>query len=234
MKIIAHRGARGLELENSLASLQTALDFDVDAIEFDIHRTKDNELVVMHDTTTRRTARQNVRIRDVTLAELQQIQLKNDQQIPTLSEALQQTKGKEVFIDIKGADCAEPLVKLLGNFPDATVTFESFRPEELQRIRELLPNASTYIYFLKSKNLIVRPFHMVHIAKSINATGISIDKLYLLNPLSYYLARRNGLGALAYSVSSIMTTRLLLWLYPALDIITGRPELINHKTFPED
>src|SRR5690242_16888628 len=141
MKIIAHRGARGLELENSLASLQAALTFDVDAIEFDVHLTKDGQLVVMHDATTRRTANENIRISDVTLDELRRLRLKNDQQIPTLAEALQLMDNRHVFIDIKGKGCADPIVELLKNYPLVTASFESYRPSELARIRKLLPEA---------------------------------------------------------------------------------------------
>ena len=116
MNIIAHRGVRGLELENSLASLEAALQYDVDAIEFDVHLTGDGQLVVMHDTTTRRTAGGNVRIRDVSLADLRKIQLKNGQQIPTLSEALSLMDGRHVYIDIKAEGCADPLVDMLKKY----------------------------------------------------------------------------------------------------------------------
>lgn len=232
--IIAHRGARGLELENSLASLQAALAFDVDAIEFDVHLTKDGQLVVMHDATTRRTATDNVRISDVTLDELRKLRLKNNQQIPTLDEALGLMENRHVFIDIKGKGCADPLVELIKNHPLVTASYESYRPSELARIRELLPDAMTYPYFLKAHYLIARPYKMVRIAKEIDATGISIDKLYLLNPLTYYLARRNKFETLVYSVGSKGLTRMFRRCYPALNVITSRPDAINHQSFPSD
>ena len=43
---------------------------------------------------------------------------------------------------------------------------------------------------------------MVRVAREIHATGIGIDKLYLLNPLSYGLARRRGFKTAVYSVGS--------------------------------
>lgn len=47
--IIGHRGCAGLRPENTMAAFHHALDLGVDAIEFDVHLTKDKKLVVNHD-----------------------------------------------------------------------------------------------------------------------------------------------------------------------------------------
>src|SRR5262245_41642681 len=44
-----HRGARGLQPENTLPSFEIALDHGVTAIETDIHLTRDNVPVLCHD-----------------------------------------------------------------------------------------------------------------------------------------------------------------------------------------
>ena len=48
---IGHRGARAYEPENTLRSFKKALEFGVDAVELDVRRTKDDEIVVIHDAT---------------------------------------------------------------------------------------------------------------------------------------------------------------------------------------
>lgn len=53
--ITGHRGAAGLAPENTLASIQLALDLGVDRIEIDVQQTKDNKIIVLHDRTLRRT-----------------------------------------------------------------------------------------------------------------------------------------------------------------------------------
>ena len=53
--ITGHRGAGGLAPENTLASIQLALDLGVDRIEIDVQQTKDNVVIVLHDRTLRRT-----------------------------------------------------------------------------------------------------------------------------------------------------------------------------------
>jgi glycerophosphoryl diester phosphodiesterase len=227
MKIIGHRGARGVELENSLASIQAALALDVDAIEFDIHRTKDDVFVVIHDASTGRVAEQNVRVNHVTFAELQAIRLNNGQQIPTLEEVLRIAGTRSLYIDIKDQDSAGPLVQLVDKYP-ADITFVSRLAGELRAIRELRPEAPTYLYFLKAENLIPRPVHMVHAAQAIQATGIGLDKL-IINPLTYSLARKSGLKVYAYSIGSRGLARLFAKLYPGIDICTSHPELLNRQ-----
>ena len=53
--LIAHRGANRVAPENTLKAFSKAIEFGADYIEFDIHRSKDGEIVVMHDADTFRT-----------------------------------------------------------------------------------------------------------------------------------------------------------------------------------
>ena len=48
---IAHRGAsgQGLAPENTLAACEKAIQLGVDAIEIDVHATRDGQIVVLHD-----------------------------------------------------------------------------------------------------------------------------------------------------------------------------------------
>lgn len=52
---LAHRGASGYAPENTLAAVRKADALGIDWVENDVQRTKDGELVVMHDTTLART-----------------------------------------------------------------------------------------------------------------------------------------------------------------------------------
>lgn len=54
MLVYAHRAGRGLAPENTLFACQTALQLDIDFIDFDIGMTKDRMLVVTHDVTLNR------------------------------------------------------------------------------------------------------------------------------------------------------------------------------------
>ena len=51
MKVIAHRGGSGLGgVENTMDAFVNAIKLGVDMVEFDVRRTKDNALIVIHDS----------------------------------------------------------------------------------------------------------------------------------------------------------------------------------------
>lgn len=217
---------RGVELENSLSSFRAAMHSTADAIEFDIHRTRDGKLVVIHDDKTGRVAKQNVRINDITFNELRSIELKNGQTIPTLKEVLDIAGSRELYIDIKDKGCIKELLRTLRQHPEARPTFISRHASELKKIHEIIPSAPTYIYFLKAENIVPRPVKWVRIARNIQATGIGLNKLFL-NPLAYGLAKRAGLKIYAYPINSAWLASLILFCYPGLDIITDHPDKLN-------
>lgn len=68
--VIGHRGNRAHAPENTLPSLLEAVALGVDAVEFDLHVSRDGALVVMHDPTLDRTTNGTGTIASRTLAEL--------------------------------------------------------------------------------------------------------------------------------------------------------------------
>src|SRR6266478_5031019 len=100
-KIIGHRGAPGLELENSRASFLAAIKHGVDMIELDVRLTADDKLVVMHDPRTGRVAAEDVAVRDKALAELRAIKLDNGETFLSLDEALDTIGGTPVIVELK-------------------------------------------------------------------------------------------------------------------------------------
>ena len=69
----AHRGASIQYPENTLLAFRHAIEQDLDALELDIHRTADDEVVVIHDSSLERTTNGIGRIRDHTFQEIQQL-----------------------------------------------------------------------------------------------------------------------------------------------------------------
>lgn len=219
-RIIGHRGAAGLALENSRESIQAALRRDVDAVEFDVHRTKDKKLVVVHDKTTKRVAPQNVRISDVTLDELRGLPLKNGEPLPTLDEALDILGAKPVIIDIKDDDSAGELLQVLKRHPKAQVSFASFQHDELRFLHDRLPDVPIYVLEHFS------PVDIIHSAVNLGAHGIGLNK-WLMNPLTYYLARRYNLELYVYTLNTHWFGRLVKRFYPEVAICTDHPERFN-------
>ena len=98
---VAHRGASGNYPENTLIAFQKALEIGVDEIELDLYLTKDDHLVVMHDSTVDRTTDGTGAIADLTLTEIKRLDAGRvfsekfqDERVPTWEEALDLVGGK--------------------------------------------------------------------------------------------------------------------------------------------
>jgi glycerophosphoryl diester phosphodiesterase len=68
--VIAHRGAKGMAPENTLAAFQLGMDQGCEGIELDVHISSDGEIIVCHDATLDRTTNGKGLICEKTLAEI--------------------------------------------------------------------------------------------------------------------------------------------------------------------
>lgn len=106
--VIAHRGDWRGAPENSLQGFQNCISQGVDMIELDVRKTKDGELVILHDATVDRTTNGKGAVSELTLAEVRELRLRNGLRrvttlkIPTFEEALLLCKDKVVVHLDKG------------------------------------------------------------------------------------------------------------------------------------
>ncbi|QBY04646.1 glycerophosphodiester phosphodiesterase [Thalassotalea sp. HSM 43] len=101
MLVLAHRGASGHEPENTLLAIENALQMQVDAIEIDVHWA-DGELVVIHDRKVDKTTDGQGQLKNLSFAQIRQLDAGKGQQIPTLDEVLELIQGKcPVNIELK-------------------------------------------------------------------------------------------------------------------------------------
>ena len=119
VSVISHRGDWRNTPENSIRAIQNCIDLGVNMVEIDIKKTKDNELILLHDKTLDRTTTGKGLPQDYTLAEIKQMRLRNgagvatSHQIPTLEEAMIVAKGK-IWVNIdKGYDYFDLVEKVL-------------------------------------------------------------------------------------------------------------------------
>lgn len=104
-KFIAHRGIHsknGDNVENSIPAFELAVQNNI-GVELDVHITKDNELVVVHDSNLKNITGINKIVEDLTLKEIKEMYLFNtSNKIPTFKEVLDIIDGKvPVIIEIK-------------------------------------------------------------------------------------------------------------------------------------
>lgn len=147
-KIIAHRGASGHTPENTLAAFQLALDQNADGIELDVMLSADKQIVVIHDSTVDRTTNGSGHVRNMTLAQLKQLDAGNGEKIPTLEEVLMNFGGKYLInIELKNyATIFDGLpvkvAQMVKSFNlEDTILFSSFNALNLPRVRHHLPGA---------------------------------------------------------------------------------------------
>jgi len=141
MKIVGHRGARGLAPENTLASLQKAIDHNVDMVEFDLRVTKDKVPVLHHNRTLRDPDNRRHVIRWNSYAALKQ----HDKDLATLEEALAAIGGKvPLYIEVKPRVNTSPIIKILKKHIGKTIKpeeirFASFSPYTLRAMHKAFP-----------------------------------------------------------------------------------------------
>jgi glycerophosphoryl diester phosphodiesterase len=135
---IAHRGANQLAPENTLEAFRKAHEGGAQAIELDVQRTRDGQLVVLHDDTLDRTTSRRGRVDAQTLADLQGA-------VPTLDEVLGWARGRvRVDIELKTSGYAGPVVECVRRHGlEREVMVTSFSREALDEVRQQAPELLT-------------------------------------------------------------------------------------------
>ena len=114
MMIMGHRGAAALEPENTIRSISRAIEIGVDAVEIDVHLSKDEEVVVIHDETLDRTTNGTGPVKSRTLGELKLLDAGKGEKIPTLQEVMDYVGDKvRLVIELKEAGVEGKVVELI-------------------------------------------------------------------------------------------------------------------------
>lgn len=217
MKIIGHRGAAGLALENTVESIQAAIKAGVDAIEFDVRLTKDDKLVLSHDKHIGRVSEHHHRISKHNLRKLREVELHNGQPIATLSEAIKAAGNIPLVIEGKDDGWAQPLAEFLEKQNSlATPSVISFNHQELYIFHQLMPQIPTFA--LEH----TEPLNVIRDASMYGFTGININ-FWILNPLTYLLARYHKLEVIVYTINKPWMARFVRIFYPNISITTDVP-----------
>ncbi|WP_228027857.1 glycerophosphodiester phosphodiesterase [Costertonia aggregata] len=172
--VIGHRGAMGHETENSLASVQKALDLGVDMIEIDVFKIDSGEIMVFHDAKVDRLTNGGGNIEEYNFFDLSQLQLDGGHKIPTLQDVLKLIDNKVVLnIELKGANTAETVNHIINYYikeKDWSLNnflISSFNWDELKQMRSL--NKAVPIAVLTEEE----PVDAIAIAKELNAEAIN-------------------------------------------------------------
>lgn len=138
MKIIGHRGAKGLAPENTIASMRKALEHNIDEIEFDVRLTKDDVPVLMHDPHLVDQAGNHLMIAECEFDELKS----HKADLATLEEALSAIAGRvPVIIEVKPHVPAQQVIAIIKELPTKyDVSLASFDYSLLRTVHATLPD----------------------------------------------------------------------------------------------
>lgn len=154
---IAHRGASGYAPENTIAAFDKAVEMKSDYIEIDVQRTKDGELVVIHDTTVDRTTDGTGYVKNLTFEQIRKLDAgswKGEQftgeRIPTFDEILDRYRGRTgILIELKNPELypgIEESVALeleernMDKPQNEKIIVQSFNFDSMKKIDRLLPS----------------------------------------------------------------------------------------------
>ena len=130
-KIISHRGRTSRKsADNTLASVNDAIELKVEMVEVDIRQTKDSQIVCFHDPDI-----QGELIRDLDYSEI----IEKDSQIPTLEQVLWSAKGKiGIEIELKEPGYELEVVSIARDyFNYDKFVLKSFHPQVVERVKEI-------------------------------------------------------------------------------------------------
>ena len=156
VKLIAHRGLSGLEVENSNAAFVAAGNRDsYYGIESDTHRTLDGKFVIFHDDNTKRVCVDAMVVEETTFDTLRSLHLydqrhgtgtRGDNVMPTLEEYITicQRYEKEAVLELKNEFTASDVNKIMATIDKMgyldNTTIISFCLKNLIRLRKRYPN----------------------------------------------------------------------------------------------
>lgn len=224
MRIIAHKGLSGFYPENTMLAFKKCLNLNIYGIELDVQKTKDNQIVVIHDEKVDRTFNGTGYIKDMTLSELQSLNsnFKNyennkDCKIPTLKEVLTLFKPTDFIINIelknnkiKYKNLEEDVINLVKELKmERRVIISSFRMKSLNKVKDLYPKI-TRSYLISERLYKYRLKNMIF-CKAIKNNSTYLSPNYIIADKKFInKCHRRNIKILCYTVNTIEEYEKLL------------------------
>lgn len=236
--IVAHRGASFDAPENTLPAFELAWEKGADAIEGDFLLTKDNQIVCIHDKTTKRLSEQNLVVAESTLEQLKTLDVgswKNEKYagtpMPTLSEVFASVPdGKNIFIEIKcGPEIIPYLVKEIqeSDLKTDQVRMICFNEEVIKAFKKTMPDYKAYwLSGFKKKNGSWKPSleEVLFTLQDCKADGL--DSQHTIPPEFSKAVLSAGFEWHAWTINDVETAKRLAK-RDIYSVTTDRPKMIG-------
>lgn len=213
--VASHRGDWRNACENSLEAIENAIQMGVDIVEVDLARTKDGQLILMHDKKLDRTTTGSGAVSDHTLAEIKALKLRNGchiktiYKVPTLEEALLLAKGRIMLNLDKAFDYFDQVYDLLEKTGTTNlVIMKSNAPAE--EVKRKYGKYLDKVVFMPKVNLDEK-----------NAIEKLNDYLRVLNPVAIEFKFASDSNQLPIEVKHVMDGRCRIWYNTLWDTHAG-------------
>jgi glycerophosphoryl diester phosphodiesterase len=225
--IVGHRGAKGLALENTVMSVNAAIDYGVDMVEIDLRLSKDGRVVLLHDENAVARDNEIVHPGEHTYQEL----LGYFPDLLTLEDLLAVVNHRcRIMLECKEMPALEPTVAILRQFfakgwqPNEFM-FASFHYDVLERFQALMPDIELVVLDNWSA---VRATHR---ARKLGAKYLSMDQRYLWWGVIRSLSRRYKLFCYPnHKLIHIKHAKPAIWAkYGLYGVITDYPNFFLAK-----
>ncbi|KEI95216.1 glycerophosphodiester phosphodiesterase [Clostridium botulinum] len=231
---IAHRGASSLAPENTLESFKKAIELKCDGIELDVHMTKDNQLVVIHDELLDRTTNGTGSVRNLTLNEIKRLDAGSyfgnkfkKAKIPTLKEVLDLIVPSNILLDVEikhwKPEIERNVITMIQNYNyEKKTIITSFNPMSILKCKQICKDIKTglLVFFLQTNPLDIK--------KNLKIDYICIDLNYvkLLSQNNIDILKKNNLKILTFTVDKKEDMAYMIK-HKVDGIITNKPQLLN-------
>ena len=193
--VIAHRGSHLVKPENSIASIEEAIELGADYVEIDLRTTRDGHLVLLHNETVDGTTDGKGRIQDLSLDEVQKLSLNakdgNPYRVPSFMEALKACKNRiNIYLDFKAADVLKAYQEIQAAGMEKQVLVYINKMEDYKSWRGLapqLPLMSGLPKNIKTKEELIAVLKKMPLEATDNIPDASLVAAMRENGLSIFL-----------------------------------------------
>jgi glycerophosphoryl diester phosphodiesterase len=207
ISVIAHRGDWRNAPENSIQAIQNCIDMEVDMVEVDVRKTKDNQFVIIHDATLDRTTTGTGLVSEWTLDSLKTLYLKNGlgiptyQKIPTLKEVLEFSKNK-IFINLdKSYASFDEVIKIIIETKMSNQVLLKGKVTTVEKLKLDLGANLGSVYFMP----------VIHLDKQKRALELIIELQKEIKPIAIELIFSNKNSEVLNKISEIKQNGSNVW-----------------------
>lgn len=235
VEIIAHRGASYIAPENTIAASKLAWELGADAVEVDIYLSKDNKIICIHDSNTKRTTGEDYKVKETDSGILRKLDAGSfkdhkykGEKIPFLKEIIKAVPvGKELVVELKcGSEVLPYLKRDISKYgKERNFVFIAFDFKTIADTKQAFPGNSCY-WLCSNNELLQKNLKEVTVA---GLEGVSLSYNIISKEVADQV-KELELQLYTWTIDDPAEARRLISL-GVRGITTNRPGWLNEQIF---